>query len=571
MKELFKKRLKKLTAFIVALVMMLLPGQSLLVMAAETYKAEEIVTYYVDSSTDPYLHFYNKILKPGDTITNSDKASLELFYYYNGSSSTDSNLNTFVIKDFMSSLEETDDSSGENPMELYSFLEPFFKGWEVSWASQSSNVRSIGLTPILQYAHVDDLEVSNTATKVTFQAKLPEIPDGLKESNIFIGDFDFYWGYATPVTDEYVKKHREGNTFFINPDDNQLYQFDRIIKDDNYETNDTLTLSLEDAKKGKVVFAMTPNIAALALNSKQEYYFSNLAQVKINYAVSYVKPDGTKLFKDDTGNSLEEFKITKTPSVDGYTFEGWYDNANCTGTKITSIPKGNEKNVTLYAKLNKKPATQPSTDTQATISKETYEKNSTTMTLSGKLTWKGKKLVINWGAVPGADGYDIIATRCGKAKMTNDLLVKTVPAGTTKAVLSKIDGKKLNLIKSYKVQVKAFKGSGESKQYIGESMVYHSAGKNSPFTNAKKVTLNKKKITLKVGKTFKLSPTTIKQDKNKKLLSANHAPLYRYLSSDTSVATVNKNGKIKAVGKGSCKVYAIAINGFKTSIKVTVK
>lgn len=514
MKELFKKRLKKLTALIVALVMMLLPGQSLLVMAAETYKAEDIVTYYINSSTNPYLRFYNKILNPGDTITNSDNDDLVL--HYNGSSITDSDPRTLVIKDFddfMSSFKENADSSEVDPMysELCSFFEQFFKGWEVRWSSHENNKRSFELDPILQYAYVDDVEVSNTASKVTFQAKLPEIPDGLKE--FFIGDFsdnfDFYWGYATPVTDEYVKEHREGNTFFINPDDNLLYKFDFIIKDNNYESSDTLTLSLEEAKKGKVVFAMTPRQGEMSLNSEPEYYFSNLAQVTI---------------KEPEQSTTEQ-----------------------------------------------KPATQPSTDTPSTVSKETYEKNSTTMTLSGKLTWKGKKLVINWGAVPGADGYDIIATRCGKAKMTNDLLVKTVPAGTTKAVLSKIDGKKLNLIKSYKVQVKAFKGSGESKQYIGESMVYHSAGKNSPFTNAKKVTLNKKKITLKVGKTFKLSPTTIKQDKNKKLLSANHAPLYRYLSSDTSVATVNKNGKIKAVGKGSCKVYAIAINGFKTSIKVTVK
>jgi len=45
----------------------------------------------------------------------------------------------------------------------------------------------------------------------------------------------------------------------------------------------------------------------------------------------------------------------------------------------------------------------------------------------------------------------------------------------------------------------------------------------------------------------------------------------RYYSSNANVAVVNGNGKVKAVGKGRCVVYAIANNGVRTSVKVTVK
>ena len=50
-----------------------------------------------------------------------------------------------------------------------------------------------------------------------------------------------------------------------------------------------------------------------------------------------------------------------------------------------------------------------------------------------------------------------------------------------------------------------------------------------------------------------------------------HARKVRWYSSNTSVATVNQNGKIKAVGKGTCTVYAVANNGIRNSVKVTVK
>ncbi len=50
-----------------------------------------------------------------------------------------------------------------------------------------------------------------------------------------------------------------------------------------------------------------------------------------------------------------------------------------------------------------------------------------------------------------------------------------------------------------------------------------------------------------------------------------HVRKVRYYSSNINVATVNKSGKIKATGTGKCTIWAIANNGVRTSVKVTVK
>ena len=50
-----------------------------------------------------------------------------------------------------------------------------------------------------------------------------------------------------------------------------------------------------------------------------------------------------------------------------------------------------------------------------------------------------------------------------------------------------------------------------------------------------------------------------------------HIALISYESSNTSIATVNNEGKIVAVGKGTCYVYAYAQNGVYKKIKITVK
>ena len=168
---------------------------------------------------------------------------------------------------------------------------------------------------------------------------------------------------------------------------------------------------------------------------------------------------------------------------------------------------------------------------------------------------------VKWGAVKNADRYEVYAAYCSSKKCKK---IETVH-GTTKYMISKLAGKKLNPKKPVKVYVEAYKGSRK----LGRSILGHVAGTKTKYTNAKKVTTSRSTYKLKKGKTAKLKAKTVKENKRKKLLNTKHAPRYRYATSDKRVATVDKKGKIKAVGTGTCNVWVYAQNG--CSRKVTVK
>ena len=97
----------------------------------------------------------------------------------------------------------------------------------------------------------------------------------------------------------------------------------------------------------------------------------------------------------------------------------------------------------------------------------------------------------------------------------------------------------------------------------------HIAGKANKHTNAKAIKVKKSSYTLKVNKTATIKPTLVLENSKKK--GVEHVAKFRYQSTNTAVATVDKNGKIKAVGKGTCWVYIFANNGKLKSVKVTVK
>ena len=73
---------------------------------------------------------------------------------------------------------------------------------------------------------------------------------------------------------------------------------------------------------------------------------------------------------------------------------------------------------------------------------------------------------------------------------------------------------------------------------------------------------------LKKGRTLTLKARAVPQ--SKKLKVRQHVGI-RYESSNKKIATVSKQGKIKARKKGACYVYAYAQNGVFKKIKVVVK
>lgn len=185
--------------------------------------------------------------------------------------------------------------------------------------------------------------------------------------------------------------------------------------------------------------------------------------------------------------------------------------------------------------------------------------------------WSGNKIITKWGGVKGAAGYEIYVTNCG-SKMTKECLVGIAGANQKSFSTTKIKDKKLVPSAIYEVTVKAYRLEGGKKIYIAKSFVLHVAGNShKKYTNAKKIKLSAKALTLKKGKSRVLKATVTRQDKKKKILSVKHAPSMRYITTNKKVAVVSGKGKVKAVGKGKCDIYFVAQNGVKAKVKVSVK
>ena len=191
--------------------------------------------------------------------------------------------------------------------------------------------------------------------------------------------------------------------------------------------------------------------------------------------------------------------------------------------------------------------------------------------LSSKLKVKqsGKSLNVGWAKIAGADGYVVYAEYFGNSM---DKIKVIKDANTISYKFSKLNGKALKEKGNYKVYVVAYKNVDGKKVRIGKSVVSYVAGsKSEKYTNAKSITLTKKSYTLTVGKKAQIKATMKLEDSSKKSLKASQVAKFRYLSSDSSVATVTSDGKIKAVGTGKCSVYVYAQNGLAKKITVTVK
>ena len=186
------------------------------------------------------------------------------------------------------------------------------------------------------------------------------------------------------------------------------------------------------------------------------------------------------------------------------------------------------------------------------------------------VTQKGNKFNVKWKKSASADGYYVYAQYCGK-KFTKP--AKTIKKNTTtKTTITKINGKKISTKRNFKVFVAPYKIIDGKKVKLGESIRAKLVGtKNTRCSNVKKLTLKKSKYTVKVGKTAKIKASVTLVKKNKKHLPKKYAAKFRYRTSDTGIATVDKNGKIKGISKGTCTIYVYSRNGYTKKVSVTVK
>ena len=179
-----------------------------------------------------------------------------------------------------------------------------------------------------------------------------------------------------------------------------------------------------------------------------------------------------------------------------------------------------------------------------------------------KGTANKNSITLSWKKYAGATGYDVYWSYC-------DGRINYKKVGTVKSGKLSMSHKKLKKDHEYKYFVAAYKMVEGRKIYIARSNDVHVALKQASTTNAASIKVNRTEITLSVGKTFQLKCSLKAEDSSKDLVS--HTSPFRYYTTNSKVATVNKDGVIKAKGKGVCTIYILANNGVYKKVTVTVK
>ena len=141
------------------------------------------------------------------------------------------------------------------------------------------------------------------------------------------------------------------------------------------------------------------------------------AQWKINtYTITWNLNGGTQASEQRTSYTVEEAVTFLNPSKTGYTFGGWFESSNFSGTAVTSIAKGTTGNKTYYAKWNIIKYTISYTlngGNVATANPTTYTVESAAITLNN----------------PTRSGYNFGGwTGTGLSAVTNTV---TIPTGST--------------------------------------------------------------------------------------------------------------------------------------------
>ena len=171
---------------------------------------------------------------------------------------------------------------------------------------------------------------------------------------------------------------------------------------------------------------------------------------------------------------------------------------------------------------------------------------------------KKNSLTIKWKGVPGAVSYKVMGNKCGQKYQLLATVTKTSYKWTA------LNGAKLKKGTYYKAVVIAVDRNGRT---LATSKSIHAATKGKKVGNAKKVTVKKKTVKLKKGKTYKIKAKAVaesgkKMKRHRKIL---------FESSDPTKATVNSKGKVKAISKGSCTIYCYTQNGVFAKVKIKIK
>lgn len=181
---------------------------------------------------------------------------------------------------------------------------------------------------------------------------------------------------------------------------------------------------------------------------------------------------------------------------------------------------------------------------------------------------KDGRVEITWGKVEQADGYIVYGAYCGDKFKA----LKTVSGKKPqKAVVTKLNGRKLDDTKIFKFYVLSYRVINGKKIYGAETVKAHVAGpKSKVYTNAKNLRLDMSEMTVKIGGQRAIKAKVVLMDKTKKQLPNNHCREIRYAIVNPRIAAVSVNGVIKAKRPGKTTIYVFARNGMAKKIKLTV-
>ena len=166
-----------------------------------------------------------------------------------------------------------------------------------------------------------------------------------------------------------ITKNSDGTFAILSASGNYIYRSKTSngLEQSTTKANSTNTITID--AKGNVLIVSSNT--TLKFNSASDqtrfrYYKSDQSSISLykysttssdpskTHNISYVNlPEGATN-SNPTSYTEGEIITLVDPILPGYTFEGWYDNAECTGTKITEI-SGYTTDIILYAKFAKIP------------------------------------------------------------------------------------------------------------------------------------------------------------------------------------------------------------------------
>lgn len=381
-------------------------------------------------------------------------------------------------------------------------------------------------------------------------------------------DMGIYRYYDNDLIGGFIQYYDAYHPYSIDLD--SISEDDPIIKSIAYSNNvNAGQASVTVTFQGRYSGSITRNFQILPKQMQPSYL-----NVKIVKNPSYT---GAVVLPDIVVTDTETGEVLKEGTDYQFVTSGAGNRVNAGAATVTIQGKGNYSGSLsvsyeiLQADTPSTPTPGPSRPVQ-TVTPQQIKANTVSINKKLKTVWKGSSIKVTWGKVSQADGYDIFVQKCGKQFNSKSLVKSVKGASVTSATISKAAGKKLNTSGNYKVRVKAYSMVNGKKKYIGNSLILHIAGKkSSKYTNTEKIKVTKTSYTLKKGKTAKISAKVVKQSSSKKLLPTSHTARLRYWSTNTAIATVTSNGKVKAKAKGTCYIYVVAADGVYKAVKIKVK